>query len=308
MLAADREGTIGIRSTGHFPVRPGDGSGLVVRDGRRSANDWQGFLPVARYPQSVDPAQGYLASANQQPIDPRATTDDWAGGYDPWRALRINALLRADSSVTVDDMRRWQTDPGSERANLFVPTFLTAADRVAAAGGAGAARLRESAALLAQWDRRYTRENTRAVLFEDAMRGLADRTWDELRPRPDAPRVVTPASAVLAALLRDSASVWWDDRTTRGRVEDRDAILAASLLAARDRVERRYGAPDAGGWAWSSHPPREREPPAAIARALEARPPGAGRDGHAQPVVRRGHARRQLAYGGGARAEPCARG
>ncbi|GLC26252.1 penicillin acylase family protein [Roseisolibacter agri] len=266
MLAADRAGTIAIRSTGHYPIRAGDGSGYVVRDGRRSDNDWRGWIPVSRYPQAFDPPQGFLASANQQPIDPRATTDFWGGGYDPWRALRINALLRADSAVTPDVMRRWQTDPGSERANLFVPFFLGAAERVAAAGGANAARLREAARLLGEWDRRYTRESTRAALFEGAMRQLADRTWDELlapRPRagdgastwPDGAasgrRVATPASAILATLLRDSASAWWDDRRTRDRVEDRDAILAASLLAAHDALVQRSGAPDAGGWTWS---------------------------------------------------------
>jgi penicillin amidase len=266
MLAADRRGSIGIRSTGHFPVRAGDGSGFVVRDGSRSANDWRGWLPVARYPQAIDPAQGFVASANQQPVDPRATSDFWGGGYDPWRALRINALLRADSAVTPDAMRRWQTDPGSARAALFAPHFVRAAERMAAAGGADASRLREVARLLAEWDGRYTRESTRAALFEQAMRQLADRTWDELlapRPRegdgadawPDGAasgrRVATPGSAILAALLHDSTSAWWDDRRTRDRVEDRDAILATSLLAAHDALVQRSGAPDAGGWTWS---------------------------------------------------------
>ena len=72
-------------------------------------------------PQAVSPGQGFLASANQQPIDPAITPTylgaDW---YAPWRALRINQLLRMDSSVTVEDMRAFQTDPGSVRANLFV--------------------------------------------------------------------------------------------------------------------------------------------------------------------------------------------
>ncbi|MGZ8471835.1 MAG: penicillin acylase family protein, partial [Gemmatirosa sp.] len=33
--------------------------------------------------------------------------------------------------------------------------------------------------------------------------------------------------------------------------EDRDAILAASLLSAHDALVERHGAPDAGGWTWS---------------------------------------------------------
>ncbi len=263
MLVADRRGSITIRSTGHFPVRADDGSGLTVRDGTTSASDWRGYLPVAQYPQSFDPPQGYLASANQQPIDPRATTAYLGGSYDPWRALHINRLLRADSQVTPDAMRRYQTDPGSARADYFVPYLLGAARR--APPGVDAARLREAARLLAQWDRRYTKDDTRAVLFEQAMRELTVRTWDELddpagRPRravgafgePSTapPRAVSASSAVLAELLADSTSVWWDVRATADRVERRDDVLATSLAAALDSVTRKFGAPDAGGWTW----------------------------------------------------------
>jgi penicillin amidase len=249
---------------------------MVERDGSVSASDWRGDRPLAEYPQSLNPAQGYLASANQQPVDPQQVTGYWGGSYDPWRALRINALLRADSSVTVDAMRRYQTDPGSERANLFVPRFLAAARRAPAGMSArDAASLAEAARLLGEWDRRYTRENTRAVLFEAAMRELVERTWDELiepgaepavaRPpsanadrvrRGDAApvparRVATPSSAALAQLLADSASPWWDDTRTAGVREDRDAIMTASLVAGLARARRDAGEPDAGGWTWS---------------------------------------------------------
>lgn len=269
MLVADRRGSIGIRSTGRYPVRPVDGSGLTVRDGRARAADWTGALPVERWPQSVDPAQGFLASANQQPIDPRATGDYWGGGYEPWRAMRINALLRADSSVTVDDMRRWQTDPGSERANLFVPHFLRAAERVVMRGGPDAPDVRAAAQRLAEWDRRYDTASTRAVLFEAAMDALRERTWDELampgyldstkaapfrRSALPLPRAATPSSAVLAALLGDSANVWWDRRDTPDWRETRDDVLVGSLVAADRQLHARVDLSAGDGWwRWARH-------------------------------------------------------
>ena len=251
MLAADRGGHIAVRSNGRFPIRPGDGSGAVVRDGATRTSDWSGWLGRGQLPQSLDPAQGYLASANQQPIDPQAAGGWWGGSYDPWRALRINALLRADSAVTPDAMRRYQTDPGSARADLFVPHFLAAAQRVLARGGqrAGQGHLLEAAALLGEWDRRYTKDNRRAVLFEAAMQELVTRTWDELAPPGSARRVVTPSTAVLHQLLTDSASAWWDDRLTAA-VEHRDDILAASLVAALATARRRHGDPGGDGWRW----------------------------------------------------------
>ncbi len=252
MLAADRAGHIAIRSTGRYPVRPGDGKGNVIRDGTLSASDWRGELPVSQYPQSFDPPQGFLASANQQPIDPITSAAWWGGNYDPWRALRINALLRADSAMTPETMQRFQTDPGSARAELFAPQFLAAAKRVIATGSSGVNRdvLVEAHALLADWDRRYTKENTRAVLFEEAMRELVRRTWDELSADSSGGRrVATPPTAVLAELLADSASAWWDDRVT-SHVERRDDILAASLAGALQIVRGRNGDPASGGWRW----------------------------------------------------------
>ncbi len=254
MIVADRGGTIAIRSTGSFPLHP-DGSGLPVRDGRTSGGDWTGFWPLDRYPFAIDPRQGYLASANQQPIDPRVDPTylgaDWPS---PWRAIRINALLSADSALTPEAMRRYQTDPGNARADFFVPFFLHAARRRTRAGSTDE-RASEAADLMAGWDRRYTKENERAVLFEYAMDELVDRTWDELLDsrqddgRP-ARRVFTPSSTVLASLMHQPESVWWDDRRTEDVVEDRDAILVASLAAALERANGRHGAPEAGGWRW----------------------------------------------------------
>ena len=249
MLAADRGGHIAIRSTGRYPIRPGTGAGSVLFDGTKSASDWKGDAPVTEWPQAVDPAQGYLASANQQPIDPRAAHIWFGGSWDPWRALRINELLRADSAVTVDEMRQFQTDPGSMRANLFVPFFLRAAERVAARGtGSNPAVLEEAARVLSRWDRRYTTTNTGAVLFEAALRETAVETWDELNPHTDGRRLF-PSSAVLLELMSDSASAWWDDRITSA-VEDRDAILASSLVSAFLATRRSYGAPGGSGWEW----------------------------------------------------------
>ena len=247
MLVADRTGSIAIRSTGRFPIRPGDGRGDVIRPGTTSESDWTGQWPVAEYPGARNPAQGYLASDNQQPIDPRVNPRylgaDW---YVPWRALRINELLRADSAVTPDDMRRFQTDPGSPRADWMVPAFLAAAKAVS-----GDDTLARAAALLAQWDRRYTRDNRRAVLFEAAMEELPALLWDEL----DDPRVgrptITPSFGAVIELLQDPDNPWWDDKRTPNRVEHRDDILAASLRAGLVRLLHELGEPENDAWLWS---------------------------------------------------------
>lgn len=252
MIVADREGSIAIRSTGHYPVRPPGARGFSVQDGSTSASDWQGFWPVEQYPQSFNPPQGFLASANQEPLDPRARPE-YLGldtDFEPWRALRINRLLREDSAVTPATMQRWQTDPGSERADRFVSRFIDAA-RAVAIRGQGAPALDSAATWLAAWDRRYVPDDEHAVLFEAAMRQLTARTWDELTT-DDGRCVATPSAAVLLGLMSAPASVWWDDHRTTGVAEDRDAILSASLAAAHDSLTRRFGPRGNGNWRWGT--------------------------------------------------------
>jgi penicillin amidase len=253
-LVADRAGSIGIRSAGWYPVRPGDGRGDRIFDGSTRASDWLGMLPIEQYPHAFEPAQGYLASANQQPVDPRDNPAYLgANWYAPWRALHINAMLRADSQVTPEAMRRFQTDPGSARADAFAPLFLEAARNLESAGKSDD-RLRRAAELLAQWQRRYLPDDQRAILFELAMQGTVRRLFDELIPpgaTGDSARpVVFPDGAVVLELFHDPTNPWWDDRRTAGRVESRDDILGASLRAALDTATARYGEPDGGGWAW----------------------------------------------------------
>ncbi len=243
MLAADTAGAIGIQSTGRYPVRPTDGRGDLLRDGSFSAHDWTGNWPVSDYPQSIRPAQGFLASANQEPLDPRTQPRYLGANWErPWRAMQINALLRADSAVTPDAMRRYQSDPGSARADLFVPALLNVGRRADA--GEKAAR---AAALLGEWDRTYTKTNRRAVLFEEVMRQVSLRLWDELRT--DSSGNPIPNDMITAMLLRDSTSAWWDERRTPA-VEHRDALLREAMGSALDTVVARYGEPDDERWRW----------------------------------------------------------
>jgi penicillin amidase len=250
MLVADRTGSIAIRSTGFIPIRPAGSDGLDIHDGSGSASDWAGYWPLERYPQAFDPPQGFLASANQEPKDPRVDSGyvSMDGEFEPWRAMQINRLLRADSAVTPDAMRRYQTDPGSVRADLFMPFFLNVG-RAAHQRGAGSASIDSAVAILSRWDRRYTRDSDAAALFEVSMRELVAHTWDELAPEGGR-RVATPSSATLLGLLHDSASPWWDRRATEG-VEQRDDVVARALEVAHDTLTRAYGPRAEGGWRWS---------------------------------------------------------
>jgi penicillin amidase len=257
---ADAQGRIAILSAGLYPIRPPPaasgaegaapaGDGRRIRDGTTRASDWSGFWPLSRYPQALDPAQGYVASANQQPVDPMDEPaylgSNWTS---PWRALRINELLRADDAVTAQDMAAWQTDPGNAKAARIAPAFVAAA--------AGDAALSAPRALLAAWDHRYLADAEAPLLFEAAFERLEALLWDELEfdaaeaaglPTPPRPREV-----VVLSLLDDPDSAWWDDASTALR-EDRDALLRRALADAWASLTAAHGEAGDGAWAWARH-------------------------------------------------------
>ena len=240
-VAADTGGHIAEFTAGRFPRRPNNDGGVIF-DGSSSANDWQGDLPPM--PIVVDPPRGTLYSANQQGIDPRVDPayrgNAWAA---PWRAMRLARLSAADSAVTVDAMRRWQTDPISERALWWNGTLVAAAT-----GDSGLAAPR---ALLAGWHDGYAPSSRAAALFEATMEEVATLTWDELQVNG---RIVAwPSSTVLAALRDRPDDPWWDRRAT-GTRERRDDILRLALARAwRQLTAAKALGPDTTTWRWDAY-------------------------------------------------------
>ncbi len=249
-LTADQSGTIGIRSTGRYPIRPGTGRGDVIFDGSKSASDWTGDRPLAWYPQSVAPAQGYLASANQQPMDPSVRPgylgSDWPS---PWRAMRINRLLRDHPQMTPDLMRQFHTDPQSEQTP-FVMAALAEARDWAMRSGVWTPDDQHAYRVLAEWDQKFTPESGPAVLFNLLSSAITRMLWDELVPMGEDRRVATPSSMMMTRLLADQRSVWWDVVATPSERETRNSVVLAALRDALLRARESYGN-NPGEWKWS---------------------------------------------------------
>ena len=86
---ADRDGHVGYRATGLVPLRRAGDDGSMPRDGGDPANDWKGYVPTAQMPRVLDPASGFIVTANNRTIGtsfPHPVAAEWAS---PARARRI---------------------------------------------------------------------------------------------------------------------------------------------------------------------------------------------------------------------------
>lgn len=112
LIYADIEGHIGWRATGLIPLRaPGD-DGSRIHSGPQET--WLGYLPAADMPRVLDPAEGFLATANNRTIGtsfPHPVSTEWAGTS---RVARIRRRLASSNSWTAREVEALQRDAGSD--------------------------------------------------------------------------------------------------------------------------------------------------------------------------------------------------
>lgn len=234
MIWADRAGRIGWQAVGIAPRRRGF-SGLVPVPGDGS-HEWDGYLDILQKPHRTDPAEGFIATANNDLI-PRDYPHMEAIGFswaDPYRFLRAAELLGSGRRHTVADLARMQTDELSIPARQLVPLLrdVPTADP----------RLDSLRQALLAWDQVLDRESAAAGVYVMWERRLRALTYE---------RMVRPAErrAVRSVSLR-SVIGWLQappGEFGASPMLARDALLMQALSEANVELVRRYGdAPQ--GW------------------------------------------------------------
>ncbi|MFZ9262789.1 MAG: penicillin acylase family protein [Chitinophagaceae bacterium] len=119
MIFASHTGDIALWQQATFPLR-WKGQGLFVMPGYDSSYMWKGYIPMEENPHALNPASGYVSSANQRPAD---STYPYfiPGSYEVYRAITINKRLDAMTNITVDDMKALQNDNYNVFAELARP-------------------------------------------------------------------------------------------------------------------------------------------------------------------------------------------
>ncbi|MFN0182429.1 MAG: penicillin acylase family protein [Aquabacterium sp.] len=121
LVAADTSGHIGHRVRALVPRRPRRNGWLPV-PGWSGEHEWDGVVPFEQMPNSLDPARGYLVTANNRFVaDDRPGNDTYflTDCHPPYRAQRVEAMLDALPQATVDDMARMHRDVTSLSAPVF---------------------------------------------------------------------------------------------------------------------------------------------------------------------------------------------
>ncbi|GAC1640315.1 MAG: penicillin acylase family protein [Ktedonobacteraceae bacterium] len=124
VVYADAAGNIGYVMAGAIPMRA-KGQTLLPSPGWTGEYEWTGLIPFDELPQSYNPEQHFIVTANNRVVDdtyPYYITNEWLNGY---RAQRIHDLLTSKGKLTSADMANIQADQYSLPAVEIVPHILT---------------------------------------------------------------------------------------------------------------------------------------------------------------------------------------
>jgi penicillin G amidase len=239
-IYADTAGNIGYQLAGAVPLRR-KGNGTKPSPGWDPSYGWQGTIPFAKLPYVLNPPSGFIVAANQQVIGvqyPYPLGSTYSYG---WRSQEIVDRLRDAPPLTMDSAEQFFYDDTIRFAADLVPILLKikVADPWVV----------EGQRTLVGWDYSASKDSAAAAYFNVVCHNILKFTF-----RDELPQELWPAGgdrwyAVLTMLMKQTQNPWWDDVTTKDKIETRDDILLAAMINARKEITSLM-ARDTDQWQW----------------------------------------------------------
>ncbi|MGD9346934.1 MAG: penicillin acylase family protein, partial [Candidatus Aminicenantes bacterium] len=232
MVWADIDNNIGWQAVGITPLRENwDGLLPVPGDGNY---EWQGYLPIEDLPHSLNPTEGFFASANQYNIPdgyPYSVGFLWT---DPYRFSRLHEVLGSGCKFTMTDMMELQHDFLSLPARTLIPLLkgLTGTTEKAE-------RARQN---LLAWDCVMDADSIEATIYQSWQRRLSRNVWALYLPEEVRGLIPVRSLKKVVDLLWAPDGAFGTNPTTA-----RDILLIQSLEEALQDVEKLLG-PDQTRW------------------------------------------------------------
>lgn len=234
MVWADTQGNVGWQAVGVVPLRPNwNGLVPVPGDGRF---EWDGYLPIRELPHALNPAEGFIATANQENLPfgyPYPISYFW---LEPYRFARISEVLAQGKRLTAREMMQLQSDEYSIPARLLTP-FLKDLE-------SGDTLVQAAVKKLQAWDFVLDKKSVAAGIYAAWQRQL----WEKFRNThvPESLResfsstVLTP---IINSLLAPDGSYGPDP------LAGRDQFVRESFETAVQFLVSRFGS-DMDGWSY----------------------------------------------------------
>ncbi len=271
LVAADTGGRIAYQCRGEVPVRSSPAHRRLPVPGWDGECEWTGTVPFGEMPRVIDPAAGFVLTANNVIVDGDQPYIS-ATFTQPFRAERIRERLADAVAHTPEGLAAMQADTVSWAGRAWARVL----------GGLGCADPAAEAArvMLSDWDGDLAAGSARALLYGCFQRALAeglyrpltgDATWEWITSGTAAPTI----TLVRRWLANDT----WEllggpvPAPSDGRRGQRVLAAVPAALASAWAAAVRHGGPDPARWRWGDVHRAERTHPLDGQLGLDPLPP-----------------------------------
>ena len=299
-VLADTAGDVAYMPTARLPRRTAH-LGTFAVPGWTARYDWDGFVPNGDLPWLYNSPRGFVASANNQVMQPDAYPIPVnVEGDVPNRFRRIVELLDAGRGRPAVERTRAIELDGTDIGILpLLDLYRPVLDRLAREVGA----LGVSAQALSAWDANHRPDGFEASLWNTLVAQLIERTLADEMSGATLEFVLSyfNIEPFVFSVLGDPANPAWDDRRTP-ETEHFEQVVEAAFRDSVAALQKRYG-PDPADWAWSRVAPFVLEHPFGSQRLLASYvnrslpTTGSGNTVNKQQFVRLGQPHFPVKYG-----------
>ncbi len=228
IMYGDAKGNIAWWASGKLVKRNPKMDPVLLQDGTNEKNDPQGYFDFKDNPKSENPPEGFVFSANNQP-DSMPGCGLYPGYYVPEdRAKRIETLLRAKESYSLEDMQRMNTDVMSPVAPIIAKTIMAVVSKKIMDKSAN---YQVAAKYLMQWNGDHQLRDVGPTIYYKLIYNVLQATMqDELGA--DNLKAFLGTHVMknsLLPLMKNDSSVWWDDIHTANVKETRTEIFGKAF-------------------------------------------------------------------------------
>jgi len=242
---ADSDDNIGYVFGGALPLRETNTTTFSF-DGSTSQFDWNGLIDREELPILFNPAENYIASANNKTVkDFKYHITNLWGPHS--RIDRITQLLNSQKKYSANDFMKYQVDITSPYAVLIIDYILKAFEGINVKDD----NLKLSLELFTDWDYRLDKFSQTPTIYLTFLNKLLKNTYlDEMGSDLFNQYVflVNVPYRIILELLEKPNSKWFDDVKTKN-MERRDEIIRKSMADALDELENKFGS-DLKNWQW----------------------------------------------------------
>jgi penicillin amidase len=213
-------------------------------NGASGKDEIREYLDFKENPQAINPSWNYVYSANNQP-------DSIAGimypGYylNEDRAERIVQLLEPKNDWSKEEVARMIMDVTSTKAPFIASNFIKSINKSDLSDSE-----KQAVSFLGKWKGNFEKEEIGPVIYNRMVYEFQKNTFaDEMGKAYDQFTNTPFIEKVLPVQVKRESSVWWDDVSTKNKIETKEEIITQSFKNAFSFLQNQLGA-NVESWTW----------------------------------------------------------